>query len=396
MNSNTKDKTILFIVHNYNSFQKDPIEETAKYFKKVYVLVRYKPFSRIIKYIPIKRFQKYDDSFVIDRRNIPDNVEVIKTPVWYLPFNIFYKYLGKMHLNAVEKAIKHNNIKFNLVHSHFLWSAGYVGMKLKEKYKVPFVVTGQGYDVYKLPFESEDWKDKIYQVAHSANKVLTVSKKNKEYLLSIGIRENSVSIIGHGYNPKLFFPIKKEKARKLLRLDINKKILLCVGNLEEVKGHRYLIQAVSKIIKEYPYLLCYILGGGALYKDLQKMINNLNLRNNVFLMGHTSHDQINKWINSCDAFVLPSISESFGVVQIEAFACGKPVVATMTEGSKEIITSDRYGLLCDIMNPLSLANKIESVLSTSWNDKEIQDYAKSFTLENISLKVLKIYNELLD
>ena len=129
-----KDKNILYIVHKYNSFQKDPIEEAAKYFNKVYVLVRYKPFSGIVKYLPIKRLKAFDESITSNNaKGLPKNVEVIKTPVWYLPFGVFNKWLGGLHFRAVDRAIKKYDIKFDIVHSHFIWSSGYVGMKVKKK-----------------------------------------------------------------------------------------------------------------------------------------------------------------------------------------------------------------------------------------------------------------------
>ena len=127
-----KDKTALYIVHNYNTFQKDSIEEVAKYFKEVYVLVRYKPISKIARYLPFKWIKKYDDSYVLDLRNLPPNVTVLKTPVWYLPFGVFYKWLGNLHYKSVKQIIKRYNINFDLVHCHFIWSSGYVGMKIKE------------------------------------------------------------------------------------------------------------------------------------------------------------------------------------------------------------------------------------------------------------------------
>ena len=74
-----RKNNILYIVHDYTNFQKDLIDEAAKYFKKVYVLVRYKPISGIVKHIPIKWLKKFDDTLVIDIWNIPSNVEVILT-----------------------------------------------------------------------------------------------------------------------------------------------------------------------------------------------------------------------------------------------------------------------------------------------------------------------------
>ncbi len=76
-------------------------------------------------------------------------------------------------------------------------------------------------------------------------------------------------------------------------------------------------------------------------------------------------------MNACDLFVLPSISESFGVVQIEALACGKPVVATRNGGSEEVITSDDYGLLVDPANPNELREKIIEAPDKDWDREKI-------------------------
>jgi hypothetical protein len=195
-----EDKTILFLTHSYNNFEKDPIEEAAKYFKKVYVLVRYKPISKIAKYIPLKWLKKYDDSLVVVMEGLPDNVEVIKVPVWYLPFGFFYKILGIFHFYAVDRVIKRRGIKFDIVHSHFLWSAGYVGMKLKEKYKVPFVVTGHGFDVYQLPFSSQFWKGIIIQILNSADAIITGSDNILKYLMKLRIRGDNMFVINYGFD----------------------------------------------------------------------------------------------------------------------------------------------------------------------------------------------------
>jgi len=389
-----KKKNILYIVHNYNSFQKDSIEEAAKYFKNVYVLVRYKPISKYVKKIPIKWLKKYDDSYVIDLRNLPSNVKVFKTPVWYLPYGIFYKWLGKLHYKSVEAVIEKYNIKFDIVHSHFIWSSGYVGMRIKEKYHVPFVVTGHGFDVYSLPFKSKRWAKMIKEILNNADKVLTVSNKNKEILQKIGLIEN-ICVIPNGYNSNIFFQIEKDIARQKLGINKESKVLLTIGGLVKVKGQRYLIEAVKELFATQPQILCYVIGGGPLEVKLRKLIKEVNLEKKIILLGHLPHEEINMWMNSCDVFVLPSLSESFGIVQLEAFACGKPVVATKNEGSRQVITSDNLGFLCNIEDPESLAETISKALEKKWNEKEIIKHAESFTWDNVLTKVQEIYNDLL-
>jgi len=79
-------------------------------------------------------------------------------------------------------------------------------------------------------------------------------------------------------------------------------------------------------------------------------------------------------MNACDLFVLPSLLESFGVVQIEALACGKPVVATRNGGSEEVISSDDYGLLVDPANPNELREKIIEAPDKDWDREKIFVY----------------------
>lgn len=113
----------------------------------------------------------------------------------------------------------------------------------------------------------------------------------------------------------------------------------------------------------------------------------------VKFVGRKPHNKIPIWMNACDVFVLPSLRESFGVVQIEVMACGKPVVATYNGGSEEIITSEDYGLLCEPANPKELAEKILIALDKEWDDEKILRYAERFRWENIVKDVLEIYND---
>ena len=181
-----KDKNILYIVHNYTNFQKDQIEEASRHFNKVYVLVRYKLVTVIANFLKLKVLQKYREENCIDTHDLPDNVEIFKTPVSYIPYGPIYKLVGNFHYKAVKKVVEGNNLKFDIVHSHFLWSAGYAGMKIAQEYSVPFVVTGHGYDVYSLPFKDKEWNSKIKEVVDYADEVITISSFNKKFLEKIG------------------------------------------------------------------------------------------------------------------------------------------------------------------------------------------------------------------
>jgi glycosyltransferase involved in cell wall biosynthesis len=385
------NKSVLFLTHNYSSFQKDQIEELAKYFKKVYVLVRYKPIAEIAGWLNIAGAKNHTKNYAIDLRDKPKNITVIPVPLWYLPFNWFYKRLGDWHFHAVDKIIQNQKIKFDLIHAHFTWTAGYVGAKLKEKYNKRLVITGHGYDVYKLPFKNNFWREKIKNVLNSADNIITVSESNLQFLQKLKIK-TPISIIANGFNHKLFFPKDRIESRKKINLPLDKKIVLAVGSLDIVKGHRYLIEALKTVKKTCPNILCLIIGDGPLKNHLKNQIKDIHLTKNIKLIDYVAHDKLNDWYNASDLFVLPSISESFGVVQLEALACGKPVVATINGGSEEIITSQEYGLLCKNKNPKDLADKILLALAMKWDKKKIMSYMKYYSWPEIVRKLLLIYN----
>ena len=384
-------KSILYVIHNYKSFQKDPIDVMAKHFKNVYVLVRYKPIAEISKIIPINALKTHCKDYAIDLTDKPKNVHIYPIPLFYLPTQRSYKNLGEKHYKAILRTIEKNNIKFDIIHCHFTWSAGYVGMKLKEKFNKPLIITGHGYDVYDLPFRDKEWKDKITQVLNSADTITTVSKSNLEKLHELKIK-TPIKVIPNGYNSDLFYPRDQKKCRQKLNVPLDKKVLLSVGNLVKIKGHKYLIQAMPKILEEFPDTILYIVGGGPLENKLNNLIQRLDLEEKVQLIGPKPHDEIPIWMNSADIFVLPSIQESFGVVQIEAMACGKPVIATINGGSEEILNKDS-GLLVLPKNSEKLTFIIKAALQKKWDNKKIIEQSKKFTWKTISQNLLDLYKD---
>ena len=381
---------LLAISHSYNRFQKDQIERLSSYLDSVYVLVRCNPIAEISNYIPISALDPFKLDSKIDITDKPSNIEVYPTPILYAPFDSQYKKLGEKHFRAVEKAINKNNINFDLIHSHFTWSSGYVGAKLKEKYGGPFIVTARGYDIYDLPFRDEEWKEKIEYVLNAADYIISVSNSNLECIKKLNVK-TAVKVIPNGFNSDLFYPRDSNKCKKTLNLPSNKKMILTVGNLFEVKGHKYLIEAMHKVVKRRKNVLCIIVGGGKLKGKLERQIRKAELENHVKLVGGRLHNEIPIWMNACDIFVLPSLNEGNPNVMFEALGCGKPFVGTEVGNVPQIITSADYGLLCEPANPEDLTEKILIALDKEWDSKMIRMYADRFKLKNNTEEIVAIY-----
>ncbi len=205
---------------------------------------------------------------------------------------------------------------------------------------------------------------------------------------------NPIYSISNGFDPKIIYPIPKERARELLNLPKNKKILLSIGHLEDFKGHKYLLESLKSIGKYRSNIVAYIIGTGSLKENLNRLISEYKLEKVCFLAGEKDHlNEIPLWINACDIFVLPSLAEGNPTVMFECLGCGKPFIGTKVGGIPEIIISAEYGFLVEPANSKDLTEKIITALDKEWNNKKILEYSQQFTWENIAHQILKIYGK---
>ena len=136
-------------------------------------------------------------------------------------------------------------------------------MKLKEKYNVKLITTGHGGEVYKYPFENEFTYKNTKSVLENSDYITTVSASNYNILKEkYNVKKNKMIIIENGFDDKLFHLIPKDFCRKKLNIDLNKKIILHIGNLVYIKNQTNLILAFNELHKLRPDTLLYIVGDG--------------------------------------------------------------------------------------------------------------------------------------
>jgi glycosyltransferase involved in cell wall biosynthesis len=134
--------------------------------------------------------------------------------------------------------------------------------------------------------------------------------------------------------------IDRSTIRRKHFLDENSKVLLFVGRLDLYKGCDYLVRAVAAAIKELPPVYLILVGIGPEKAGLRAIAKELGIDSNTIFAGFVSDEDLPYYYAACDIFVLPSVSplEGFGVVQLEAMACGKPVITTTIPGPSEVDT----------------------------------------------------------
>lgn len=176
------------------------------------------------------------------------------------------------------------------------------------------------------------------------------------------------------------------------------KIVLYIGKLRYYKGLEYLIQAMKSIEARL-----IIVGEGPLKGKLQKLATHLNLLKKVTFVPHVSDKRLIAFYHACDVFALPSVSrsEAFGIVQLEAMACGKPVVSTnLPTGVPFVNQHEKTGLVVPPKDTESLSKAINLLfanpdLRRRFGDTGKERVKKKFTRELVADSVMHVYSQLL-
>lgn len=382
-----KEKTLLILTPSYpnedesfiiETFVKYQVEELKQYFKKVIVVA------------PVFQSFEYLRKDKLCKNYSYDNVEVYFPRCVYIPIFWLSKIMIDNRLQVVEKTIEENRLNFDLIHAHFTWPSGYIGVRLKEKYGKPVITTIH---------ENGDWFDKEVEMNHplineawsDADALIRVNQKDVPVLQRYN---DHVYAIPNGFSPA-FHPIETSVAREQLGLPENTKTIFTLGNLIKRKGFNYLIDAMEQVCGQRDDVFCYIGGSGPERDNLQKQIDQLHLGDKIKLLGSLPGDQLTLWMNACDFFVLASLNEGNPTVMFESLGCGKPFVGTKVGGVPEIIKSDDYGLLVEPADPDDLAEKIMVALDQEWHRETILTYAEQFTWENIVGEIVDLYEQVL-
>lgn len=288
--------------------------------------------------------------------------------------SLFYVLFGTINLIRIVR--KYN---IDIIHGHYLYPAGLIavlgGMFTKKK----VYVTSHGSDMFCLYPQHKFMRPIIRFVLKRADVVLAVSESLKEEILKTNIPNiekkvrlnwNTVDInefkianndSDHHSENNSNYNFKNE-----LNIPKDKPIILFVGNIIKRKNVATIIDA-KKQLKSDCFLV--VVGDGPLLNSLKEKVKVENVEDVIFT---GARNDIANVIQSSDLLILPSYSESFGLVLIEALACGKPVIGSNVGGIKEIITDD-VGLLVEPTDSKGLANSIDLILS----DKKLREKFQS-------------------
>ena len=300
------------------------------------------------------------EPFHIIRKKIPTG-ESGKDKLLKMVLNIFYtlyytrKYnIGKLHCGQIL-------------------SVGPAGLVCKKLFGVKYNVYVYGSETLRFG-NSRMMSWLMKKVIEEAEELVPNSEFTMHEYERWGISQEKMVTIVPGVDIVFFHP--EGKSRYLVekhRLQ-DKQVIMTVGRLDERKGHDMVIRAVSHVVKQFPNVVYMIVGKGREEQRLKKLADNLKLQDLVVFAGFVADESLPDYYNLCDVFVLPNREteshdqlkgdyEGFGVVFLEASACGKPVIAGKSGGSCEAVVDGTTGLMVDPRSESEIAHAIERILA---------------------------------
>ena len=313
------------------------------------------------------------------------------------PFNSDYPLPLMPGLKVLFKLAEYKT--FDVVHCHHPFNVGYFSRLLAQQYHAPLVFSYHTrYDIYAnhyLKFLPKFMKNyliekSIKNFCRKTNLVITPSEFVKEKLLKSMPKLKVVTVAsGLPHIPKL--DMTKDKIRKKLKIPVNKKILLTVCRLAKEKNLNRLLQCIENLSNKY-FLL--IIGGGPYEKELKMQADKKRIQNRILFAGIINHENLAAYYQAADIFVYASVSETQGLVLLEALSFGLPVVAVDCANTREWVT-DSTGRLAR-NNPKDLSDKIISLEKADMEEmaQKAKELAGMFTISKTADRILDEYRKL--
>lgn len=323
-------------------------------------------------------------------------------PESYIPRDRLFEYMPEF-VAAFQKFQQKEGTNYPLVHTNY-WMSGWVGLQLQQKHNVQLIHTYHSLGAVKyrtideIPAIGQTRLEVECQILESSHCVVATSPQELQDLRQLVSLNGKVEIIPCGTDIQNFHPISKAEARQKLGLDSKDKVVLYVGRFDRRKGIETLVRACAElrdrtIAKELDseHLRLLIVGGsdpqeadGAERVRIEGIVKDLGIAEFTTFVGMVGHDLLPYYYTAADVCAIPSHYEPFGLVAIEAMACGTPVVASDVGGLKFTVISEETGLLVPPQDISGLATAIGRILRDDLWAHKVRKQASARVQENFS------------
>lgn len=308
-------------------------------------------------------------------------------------------------LNLVFKPLKYD---LEVVHAHSpIPYSDLPALLYAKRKKVPFVLTYQydgqetGGSLIRNTGVSVYNKYLLNKVLDYADIIIATTKAYANESEFLREYTDKITLIPNGINIEDFnISYSKEECRNKLGLSADKNIILFLGSLVPYKGPDILLKAFSAVKKEIPDVELVFAGRGEMQEELVKLSKKLNIEENVKFSGFVDEDLKPVYYRAADIFCLPStnMGESFGIVNLEAMACGIPIISSKLGGIPDIVKDMENGILVKPGDSKSLADAMIFLLENEDIRKKMgtdgRKKVEEYSWEKIAEKTEDVYKRL--
>ena len=381
----------------------------------VYVRDLGREFSR--RGIEVDVYTRSQDPAIPPITSLAEHGRVIHVPAG--PEKPYSKHDVYLHLDefvaGVLAFVEAEQITYDLMYSHY-WLSGLVGNALRQVWHIPLVqmfhTLGEMKNrVAQSPAEREteqrvNCEGEIMRFVDQLIAATPLEKNQMSWLY--GADSNKISIHPPGVDQKRFKPMNQAEARRFIGIPAEHQMILFVGRIQPLKGIDILLEALGLVKKRNPKLVknvCVSIIGGdpnpdseieqVEFQRLDELRKKLNIEDLITFRGAKDQDTLVYYYAAAEMVVMPSHYESFGMVAIEAMACGTPVIASDVGGLSFSIEDSYNGYLVPGRNPQALADKIALLLKYPVLRDQLSDQARAwverYSWTNIADELLEVF-----
>lgn len=339
----------------------------------VYVLELAKRFSRLGQHVDLAT-RHFEDQPEFDEVN--DNFRVWRIPTRGNEFvrkEDMHDHLDDFVTNCLAD-IRARGLQYDIVYSHY-WDAGWAGQKIAEELGIPHVHTPHSLGAWKqanmgadmdeadmeTTYRMEERISKEFRVYQTCDHIIATTEPQLELLQELyDVLERHISVVPPGMDEDSFFPVRQQEQAKLReKHGIQEKDVLILGRMAHNKGYDLLIEALPTLFALVPDArLIAAVGGDESAQDdagvaaLKEQAQALGVADKIKWVQYVPDDELPEYYQAATVFALPSRYEPFGMVAIEAMACGTPTIVTVHGGLFELLNFGEHGLYADPFRPV--------------------------------------------
>lgn len=308
---------------------------------------------------------------------------------------------------------------YDIIHSHY-WLSGIAGKQLKEQWRLPMVQMFHTLGEMKQRIgRSPEEREGAYrlegerQVIRAAERIVAATPAELAQLQWLYQADpQRIEIIPPGVDVGHFYPIAQDEAKEVIGIPGEDRMLLFVGRIEPLKGVDTLIEAMSILreggfFRNHPACLSVIGGNpegdtevaGSEMGRLKELRTLYHVEDLVAFLGKRGQDTLPYYYSAAEAVVVPSLYESFGMVALEAMACGTPVVASQVGGLAFLVQDGETGFTVPVDAPQVMAEKLALLLTDAplrqAMGRRAAEFAQMYAWDIIASKMVDLYQEVL-